>query len=174
MSSVVFRAGPQPAEVINRQRLLVFSFNGRQVAALAGDTIVAALMANGVRAYAQGRRLQRRRGVLSADRFDPSCLLQVDDEPNVPAAHRLVVNRHQVRSQHVWPSLRFDLKSLNQRIGRLLQSEAALRPTTGTGFLRPAYRWLAAHGDVGGRLVGAGAGELRAGYEHPDVLVVGA
>lgn len=173
VSSISHRTVHQPSEVIDRHRLVGFSFNGRAVTGFAGDTIVSALMANGVRAYAQGRRLQRRRGVLSADRFDPSCLLQVDDEPNVPAAHRHVASRQQVRSQHVWPSLRFDLKSLNQRIGRLLQSEAALRPATGTGFLRPAYRWLAARGDVGGRLIGAGGAELRAGYEHPDVLVVG-
>src|SRR5678815_4765977 len=77
MSGAPHRTSPQPSEVIDRQRLVGFCFNGRAVTGFSGDTIVSALMANGVRAYAQGRRLQRRRGVLTADRFDPSCLLPV-------------------------------------------------------------------------------------------------
>ena len=88
--------------------------------------------------------------MLSADRFDPSCNLQVDDEPNVGGAHRLAMDGLQVRSQHVWPSLRFDLKAVNQRAARLLRPDSQLRASTAAGFLRPAYRWLASRGDVGG------------------------
>ncbi|MEA3217518.1 MAG: sarcosine oxidase, subunit alpha, partial [Acidimicrobiia bacterium] len=138
------RAGSSSLEVIDRRSPVRFSFNGRPVAALAGDTIISALMANGIRAFAQGRRLQTKRGVLTADRFDPCCFLQVDDEPNVPAAHRLVVDGMRVRSQHVWPSLRFDLKAINQRATRALRPPSQLRASTAAGFLRPAYRWLTA------------------------------
>jgi sarcosine oxidase subunit alpha len=167
------RAAPSPFEVIDRKAPVRFTFNGRPVAALAGDTIVSALMAGGIRSFAQGRRLQTRRGVLTADRFDPSCFLQVDDEPNVPGAHRLVVDGMRVRSQHVWPSLRFDLKAINQRASRLLRPTSQLRASTASGFLRPAYRWLTAHGDVAGRVSTAGRREQRVRHLHPDILVVG-
>lgn len=166
------RATMQPTETIDRSRSVGFSFNGRAVVAHPGDTIVSALAAHGIRAYGQGRRLQTRRGPLTADRFDPNCSLQVDDEPNVPAAHRLAANGQQVRSQHVWPSLDFDLKSVNQRLARMLRPERELSASSAGTFLRPAYRRLLAKVTVGGRL-GGEAVPGRARYAHPDVLVAG-
>jgi sarcosine oxidase subunit alpha len=166
------RAGRRPTEVIDRDRVLGFSFNGRAVEGHPGDTIVSALAALGIRAYGQGRRLQTRRGPLTADRFDPNCNLQVDDEPNVPAAHRLAANGLSVRSQHVWPSLDFDLKSVNQRLARRLRPERELSASSAGTFLRPAYRRLLAKVTVGGRL-GSDGGTGRVRHVYPDVLVAG-
>ncbi len=169
------RRGPRhPGEVIDRSYGVTFTFNGQPVTAHRGDTIVSGLAASGIRAYAQGRRLQTRRGPLTADRFDPNCFLQVDDEPNVPAAHRLLVDGLAVRTQHVWPSLNFDLKSVNQRVARAFHSDREMSASTAGNFLRPAYRRLLSHVGVAGRLGGgpAIAGSVR--HLHPDVLVAGA
>ena len=47
----------------------------------------------------------------------PGCMVQVGDEPNVRGAHRLVSGGMAVTSQNTWPSLRFDVKAVNQ-LGR--------------------------------------------------------
>ena len=141
------RGGQRPHERIDRSEPVVFSFNGGTVAGFAGDTIVSAVAAGGSLALGQSRRMQRRRGPLTADRFDPNCWLQVDDEPNVAAAHRLVRQGVRVRSQHVWPALGLDLKSANQRIGQMLRPSDDLKEASGAGFLRPIYRQLMARVD---------------------------
>ena len=121
--------GRQQHERIDRSEPVVFSFNGGTVAGFAGDTILSAVVASGSLAVGQSRRLQRRRGPLTADRFDPNCRLHVDDEPNVAAAHRLVQQGVRVRSQHVWPALGLDLRSANQRLGQMLRpGEISKRP----------------------------------------------
>lgn len=63
-------------------------------------------------------KYRRPRGLLTADFLDPGCLVQVGDEPNVRAAHRLVEAGMDVRAQNAWPSLRFDLKAVNGLAGR--------------------------------------------------------
>lgn len=165
------RAGRRSHEWIDRSEPVVFSFNGGTVAGFAGDTIVSALVACGSLALGQSRRLQRRRGPLTADRFDPNCWLQVDDEANVAAAHRLVQQGVRVRSQHVWPALGLDLKSANQRLGQLLRPSET-KDANGAGFLRPIYRQLMARVDVAGRLAAAQTTHA-AVHLHPDVLVIG-
>ena len=82
------RMTPRPGEEIDRAVPLAFTWNGRPYAGLAGDTIVSALAAAGVRVFSRSMKYHRPRGVLAAGFNDPGCLVQVGDEPNVRAAHR--------------------------------------------------------------------------------------
>ena len=88
------RLPPQPGEVIDRSRRFTFTWNGRRHAAYAGDTIASALAAAGVRVFSRSLKYHRPRGLLTADFDDPGCLVEVDGEPNVRGAHRLVRPRH--------------------------------------------------------------------------------
>ncbi|MEE9277120.1 MAG: 2Fe-2S iron-sulfur cluster-binding protein, partial [Dehalococcoidia bacterium] len=111
------RLGPQPGEEIDRETAFRFRWNGTQYPAYSGDTIVSALAACGERVFSRSFKYHRPRGILTASFLDPGCLLQVGDEPNVRGAHRRVEPGMQARAQNVWPSLRVDLKSVNQALG---------------------------------------------------------
>src|SRR5262249_7801398 len=77
-------------------------------------TIVSALSAAGERVFSRSLKYHRPRGVLTASYHDPGCMVQVGDEPNVRAAHRLVSDGAAVTSQHTWPSLRLEVSALHQ------------------------------------------------------------
>jgi sarcosine oxidase subunit alpha len=93
----------QPGEVLDRSRLLRFRWNGREHTGHPGDTIVSALAADGVRVFSRSFKYHRPRGVLTASYHDPGTTLQVDDEPNVRAGHRLLAEGMAVSSQNTWP-----------------------------------------------------------------------
>ncbi len=89
-NSTSMRLGPQPGEVIDRERRFAFTWNGEEYPAYEGDTIVSALAACGERIFSRSFKYHRPRGLLTASFLDPGCLVQVGDEPNVRGAHRRV------------------------------------------------------------------------------------
>ncbi|HUZ38482.1 MAG TPA: 2Fe-2S iron-sulfur cluster-binding protein [Streptosporangiaceae bacterium] len=168
------RLGPQPGEEIDRSRSFTFSWNGRTIAAYAGDTIVSALAGSGERVFSRSFKYHRPRGLLTASYLDPGCILQVGDEPNVRAAHRQAAAGMDVRSQNTWPSLRFDVKAGSQLLSRFL----------GPGFYYKTFIWprrlWPVYESVLQRFIHAGqvspdtplaAADKR--YAHPDVLIAG-
>ncbi len=169
------RLGPQPGAVIDRSATYTFSWNGREYPAHRGDTIVSALSAAGERVFSRSYKYHRPRGVLTAGYHDPGCMLQVGDEPNVRGAHRLVEPGMQVRSQNTWPSLRFDVKAVNQLAGRFLSTGFYYKT-----FIKPERLWPT-YEKVLRRFTHAGEispdtphGYYDKRYAHPDVLVAGA
>ncbi|WP_103379901.1 2Fe-2S iron-sulfur cluster-binding protein [Pseudonocardia dioxanivorans] len=168
------RLGSRPGEVIDRSRTLEFRWNGAVHRAHPGDTIASALAAAGVRVFSRSYKYHRPRGLLTADILDPGCLLQVGDEPNVRGAHRLAEAGMDVRSQNTWPSLRYDVKAVNQVAGRFLATGFYYKT-----FIKPERLWPA-YERVLRRFVHAGEvppdGEqlyYDKRYAHPDVLVAG-
>ncbi|HVB78410.1 MAG TPA: 2Fe-2S iron-sulfur cluster-binding protein [Candidatus Binataceae bacterium] len=168
------RLAPQAGEVVNRSECFSFTWNGATFPAFAGDTIVSALAACGVRVFWRSYKYHRPRGILTADYLDPSCTMQVGDEPNVRGAHRLVKSGMDVKAQNAWPSLRFDLKSANQLMARFM----------GPGFYYKTFmwprRWWPAYERVLRRFIAGGEVDLHSArgyydkrYAHPDVLVAG-
>lgn len=168
------RLGPQAAEVIDRSRSVEFSWNAKTYAAHPGDTIVSALAASGEWIFSRSFKYHRPRGLLTASFHDPGCIVQVDDEPNVRGAHRLVEPRMQVLSQNTWPSLTFDIKAMT-RFGARFMPPGFYYKT----FMKPEVLWPA-YESVLRRF--AHAGEISPDtphthhdkrYAHPDVLVAG-
>jgi sarcosine oxidase subunit alpha len=173
-SATGHRLAQQPGEVIDRTRLLRFTWNGRAHTGHPGDTIVSALAADGVRVFSRSFKYHRPRGVLTASYHDPGTTLQVDDEPNVRAGHRLLADGMRVSSQNTWPSLRFDVKSVNQLAGRFLSAGFYYKTFMSPSWLWPAYEQVLArfaHGGAVGRDTPHEYYDKR--YAHPDVLVAG-
>ncbi|MGI8531903.1 MAG: 2Fe-2S iron-sulfur cluster-binding protein [Geodermatophilaceae bacterium] len=168
------RLDVQPGELIDRSRGFTFSWNGRAVPAFEGDTIVSAVAAAGERVFSRSFKYHRPRGLLTADHHDPGTILQVDDEPNVRAGHRRAAPGLSVSSQNTWPSLRFDVKAVNQLAGRFLAPGFYYKT-----FIKPERLWPA-YEKVLARFAHAGVISPQTAhdyydkrYAHPDVLVAG-
>ena len=169
------RLPAQPGEVIDRSTSLSFTWNGKVVTGHEGDTIASAIAANGDDVFSRSMKYHRRRGIMTADHWDPNLFVQVGDEPNVRAGSRRLEAGMVVSSQNVWPSLRFDLGAVNQLVGRFLSSGFYYKTFMRPAFLWPVYqkvlRKFAPGGEIHWKTSSHGAYDKR--YVHPDVLVAG-
>ena len=169
------RIGPQPEEQIDRSQAVQFEFDGRAVSGFRGDTIASALYADGTRVFSRSFKYHRPRGLLCCSGNCPNCLVTVEDEPNVRACTRPIEPGLEVRSQNAWPSLRFDLLSVLDRMHWLMP----------VGFYykamhRPKLLWLMAR-QIIRRVGGLGSIDINAEHDHEytsrnihtDVAVVG-
>jgi sarcosine oxidase subunit alpha len=124
--------------------------------------------------FSRSLKYHRPRGVLTASFHDPGCMVQVGDEPNVRAAHRLVSGGMAVTSQNTWPSLRFDARAVNRFAGRFLTAGFYYKTFMRPRFLWPAYESALRRFVNGGRVSPDTAPIHPAKrYAHPDVLVAG-
>jgi sarcosine oxidase subunit alpha len=149
------RAGP--ADRIDRDRRIEFTFDGRTFQAHPGDTVGSALAAAGVRTLSRSFKYHRPRGMLCCAGRCPNCLVDVDGVPSVRACVAPARDGMTVRHQNAWPSLGLDVMSLAGRFDRLLPIgfyykifhrprflwplfEAILRRIAGLGRIDPAAR----------------------------------
>lgn len=168
------RLAPRESEVIDRTKPLTFTWNGRRYRAYEGDTITSALTAAGERIFSRSFKYHRPRGLLTADYLDPGCTVQVGDEPNVRASHRLVEQGMQVTAQNTWPSPRFDVKAANQLIGRFLSTGFYYKTFMRPQALWPLYDRVLRQFSSGGVVSSHEEGlEYDKRYAHPDVLIAG-
>jgi sarcosine oxidase, subunit alpha len=168
------RLEARDSEVIDRATSFTFSFNGDSRQAFDGDTIISALAADGDRVFSRSFKYHRPRGLLTASYHDPSCLLQVNDEPNVRAAHRKVAPGMAVRTQNAWPSLRVDVGTANQLVGRFIGAGFYYKTFIKPQRLWPAYEKVLQRFAAGGHVKAYSRhGEYDKRYAHPDVLVAG-
>ena len=110
---------------IDRSREVSFTFNGRALRGLAGDTLAAALLANGVQLVGRSFKLHRPRGVWSCGLEEPSAIVDVGTggrrTPNVRATLLPLEEGLVAESVICWPSVGFD-------VGARTGAAAALLP----------------------------------------------
>jgi sarcosine oxidase, subunit alpha len=98
---------------IDRSQAIHFRWNGRRLAAFAGDTVASALIANDVAIVGRGMKLHRPRGILSIGPEEPNALVTLgrgaELEPSARATMVPVRDGLEVRAQNAWPSVKFDL-----------------------------------------------------------------
>jgi sarcosine oxidase subunit alpha len=174
MTSAPNRLEARSGELIEREKQLSFTFNGRSYSAHPGDTIASALAAAGVRTFSRSFKYHRPRGLMCCAGHCPNCLVQVGDEPNVRACTRPVEAEMGVQAQNAWPSLQRDAMSLTALIDRFLPVgfyyKAFIRPQ----FLWPLYeRVLRAAAGLGKVSRETQAGSYDKEYLSTDVAVVG-
>ncbi|MCY4651007.1 MAG: 2Fe-2S iron-sulfur cluster-binding protein [bacterium] len=161
--------------MIKRSVTLHFRWNGRSFSGFEGDTVASALAASGQQVFSRSLKYHRPRGILTADYWDPNLMVQVGDDPNVRAGHRLLEEGMDVRAQNVWPSLRFDLKAANSLVGRFLSAGFYYKTFMRPRWLWPSYeRVLSAFGPGGRVDIDSPDRYHDKRYTHPDVVVAGA
>src|ERR1700722_13277936 len=89
-----------------------FTFDGKKLHGIEGDTVASALLANGVRVVSRSFKYHRPRGVFTAGYEEPNSLVQLHSGANaIPCARSTLTPLTaglEVTSQQGWPSLRFD------------------------------------------------------------------
>lgn len=166
--------------LIDRSTRLTFQFDGRPYSGFAGDTLASALMANGLRLLGRSFKYHRPRGLLTAGSEEPNALVELRSqsrrEPNTRATTVELYGGLVACSQNRWPSLAFDVLSIN----------GLLSPLFVAGFYYKTFMWPAAFWEkVYEPAIRRAAGLGRAsGEEDPDrydkhhafcdVLVIGA
>ena len=166
--------------LVDRGAPVRFSFDGVNFEGFQGDTLASALLANDVKLVARSFKYHRPRGIMGAGSEEAGALVTVGrgagQDPNVRATVQEIYNGLAARSQNCWPSLNYDLLSLNDLFA----------PFLGAGFYYKTFMWPKAFWEkiyepVIRRSAGIGAlsGEHNADqYEKAfafcDLLVIGA
>ncbi len=170
------RAGGQ----IDRTVTLSFRFDGKVYAGHPGDTLASALLANGVRLVGRSFKLHRPRGIYAAGAEEPNALAELRTgarrEPNTRMTQIELYAGLEAASQNRWPSLRWDLLSLNGLIAPVLSSGFYYKT-----FMWPASFWEKVYEPLIRRSSGLGRAAGLADPDrydtvnaHCDVLVIGA
>lgn len=157
---------------------LRFTFDGRAMLAREGDTLAAALLANGVMLVGRSFKYHRPRGIMAAGVEEPNALVTVGEggriEPDTRAADVYVYDGLVARSQNAWPSLAIDLGAVNGLFARFLGAGFYYKT-----FFGPPSRWMLYERFIR-RAAGLGNAPTLPDpdrYEHRsafcDVLVVG-
>lgn len=121
--------------LIDRTSRLDFTFDGRSYSGHAGDTLAAALLANDVTLVGRSFKYHRPRGIYSDGSDEPNALVELRDgarrEPNTRATTIELFDGLSATSQNRWPSLSFDLMSVN----------GLAAPLLGAGFYYKTFMW---------------------------------
>ncbi len=167
-----------PARAPSGDETIPFTFDGTAYRARPGDTLAAALLANGVGLVARSFKYHRPRGIMSAGIEEPNALVTVGTggrtEPNTRATDVFVYPGLVAKSQNRWPSLSFDVAAIF----------GLAAPALGAGFyyktfFGPAKHWMRYEGFIR-RAAGLGDAPTEADPDNfsqvagfCDVLVVG-
>ncbi len=121
--------------LIDRSRVLGFSFDGKRYTGHPGDTLASALLANGVHLVGRSFKYHRPRGIVAAGAEEPNALVQLrnDDrtEPNQRATQVELFDGLIATSQNRWPNLNWDMGQLTNLAGRMLPA----------GFYYKTFMW---------------------------------
>ena len=178
MSEQPFRLGDGGR--IDRSRRLGFSFDGRPYTGWSGDTLAAALLANGVHLVGRSFKYHRPRGIYTAGVEEPNALVSVRHggryEPNLPATTVELFDGLVARSQNRWPSLRLDLMGVVDRLSPVFS--AGFYYKTFMGPTRKAWmfyeRFIRRAAGLGEPPTGPDPDRYEKAHAFCDVLVIGA
>lgn len=127
---------PAPLGVrLDRTRPIRFQFNGRSYSGYRGDTLAAALLANGEQLIGRSFKLHRPRGIFGCGIEEPAGLVDVGvgarRAPNVRSTVLEISDGLVAHSVNCWPSVGFDLGAVNGWFGALLPA----------GFYYKTFKW---------------------------------
>ncbi len=120
---------------------LRFTFDGVAMRARPGETLAAALLANGVTLVARSFKYHRPRGIMAAGVEEPNALVTVGKggrtEPNTRATDLFVYDGLVATSQNRWPGLSFDMGAINGLAAPFLPAGFYYKT-----FFGPPSRWM--------------------------------
>jgi methylglutamate dehydrogenase subunit C len=166
--------------LINRSRPVRGYFDGETIDGFAGDTLASALLANGIRLVGRSFKYHRPRGILTAGPEEPNALVELRSgarrEPNTRATTIEMFDGLEATSQNRWPSLEFDLLSLNSLLSPFLPAGFYYKT-----FMWPASFWERVYEPFIRKAAGLGRAAAEPDPDHYeqafafcDVLIIGA
>ncbi|MEM7562585.1 MAG: sarcosine oxidase subunit alpha [Pseudomonadota bacterium] len=163
---------------IDREREIRFTFNGKSYTGYQGDTLTSALLANGVHMIGRSWKYHRPRGVITAGPEEPNAIFQLEKGnrtiPNARGTQVELYDNLQADPVNAWPSLDFDLLSINSWFARMMPAGFYYKT-----FMWPKAMWMKYEHFI---RKASGLGEVPREndpdrYEHThrhcDVLIVG-
>ncbi|RAZ80693.1 sarcosine oxidase subunit alpha [Mesorhizobium atlanticum] len=150
--------------LIDRTAPLSFRFDGKNFLGFKGDTLASALVANGIKLVGRSFKYHRPRGILTAGSEEPNALVELRSgarrEPNTKATTAELYEGLEAASQNRWPSLNFDVMSVNQLFAPIFVAGFYYKT-----FMWPAKFWEAIYEPAIRRAAGLGRA---AGVSDPD------
>ncbi|MDA9894258.1 2Fe-2S iron-sulfur cluster-binding protein, partial [bacterium] len=173
--------------LIDRNRVLRFTFGGQSFEGFAGDSLASALLANDQRLIGRSFKYHRPRGIVTAGSEEPNALVTLERgfarEPNSRATMQPLYDGLVAKPQNAWPSLKFDALAVNDILAPFLSAgfyyktfmwprkfwewvyEPAIRQAAGLGALSKRYDhelYEKAYAHCGVLIIGAGPAGLMA------------
>ena len=130
------RLPPAPTQRLNRETELEFHYLGRRMTGHKGDSLAAALYANGVRIFSRSLKYHRPRGLYCLDGEAANTMMTIDGVPNESAETKQLGAGMQVSAQNVKGSPETDRYGILDRFDRLMPAGFYYRV-----FHRPARLW---------------------------------
>ncbi|MCP4383633.1 MAG: sarcosine oxidase subunit alpha [Hyphomicrobiales bacterium] len=166
---------------IKHDRPVRFLFDDQEFEGREGDTVASALLANGIHLMGRSFKYHRPRGAMAAGSEEPNALIGTTRgegrfEPNTRATVQEVYPGLMAESQNRFPSLRFDVGAINDRLYMLLPA----------GFYYKTFMWPRSFWDkVYEPFIRSAAGlgksptvedpdRYASCYLHCDILIIGA
>jgi sarcosine oxidase subunit alpha len=156
------------------RRPITFNFDGTPVEAYEGDSVAAALFADGRRIFSRSFKYHRPRGLLCCAGRCPTCLMNLDGTPNVRSCVTPARDGMEVKHQNAWPSLEVDALAVSSRMDKLMPVGFYYKTFIHPKPMWPVYEHFIKH------LAGLGVvdrGSHPEGYHHEyrttEVAVVG-
>jgi sarcosine oxidase subunit alpha len=166
---------------VDPEKPISFSFDGKSLDGMHGDTLASALLANGIHFVGRSFKYHRPRGILSAGSEEPNALVAIErgtwgGEPNVRATTQELFPGLKAASQNRWPNLLNDFGATIDLIHGLFPAGFYYKT-----FMWPRSFWTRVYEPIIRRTAGLGrAPTMRdpdrytARYAHCDTLIVGA
>jgi len=175
MSTRLSRGG----RLIDRAAAIEFSFNGKRLKGFEGDTLAAGLLANDQMLVGRSFKYHRPRGIVASGPEEPNALVNLGSgarlEPNQRTTTTELFDGLEATSQNHWPSLEFDVGSVNNYAARFLPAGFYYKT-----FIHPRPFWKHVFEPIIRRSAGLGkapvegdADRYEQAYAFCDVLVVG-
>ena len=118
-----------------KRKKVSFFFDRKKYIGYEGESLASALIANGIKLVGRSFKYHRPRGIFALGSEEPNALVRVNKdnrvEPNIPATQVELFEGLVVESQNRWPSLTFDLGSINSIFSKLLPA----------GFYYKTFMW---------------------------------
>ncbi|RWM09491.1 MAG: sarcosine oxidase subunit alpha [Mesorhizobium sp.] len=165
--------------LIDRSTALSFRFDGKAFLGFKGDTLASALVANGVKLVGRSFKYHRPRGILTAGSEEPNALVELRSgarrEANTKATTAELYEGLEAASQNRWPSLNFDVMSVNQLFAPIFVAGFYYKT-----FMWPAKFWEAIYEPAIRRAAGLGRASgvsdpdhYDKAWAHCDVVIAG-
>ncbi len=166
---------------VDRTRPMRFTWDGKALDGLAGDTLASALLASGEMLFGRSFKYHRPRGLIAAGVEEPNALVSHTRgpgrfTPNLRATGVELYDGLTAESQNRYPSLRRDIGAINDRLGLFFPAgfynKTFMWPRSFWEKLyEPAIRSMAGLGDAPTEV---DPDNYTAAYAHCDLLIVGA